>query len=107
MTKQDLEIGGEFYEVKLEMESICKEAGFEDFIVEPFDVYQGPMCVIGEYGSFFMIDRFTVIYQWDFKSDPLEIPSVLMYVIKEAIDKAQVKDSNFREQLTRTIKEYL
>jgi len=41
MFKEDLDKGGEYYEARLELEKLCKDAGVK-CTVKPFDVYQGP-----------------------------------------------------------------
>ena len=50
MSKSDLEKGGEWYEARLELESLCKKAGYK-CEVYPFDVYQGPYAFISGVGS--------------------------------------------------------
>jgi hypothetical protein len=50
MSASDLEQGGEWYEFRLELEGICKEAGFK-CQVKPFDQYQGPYAYIEGVGK--------------------------------------------------------
>ena len=50
MSKSDLEKGGEWYEARLELESLCKKAGYKGEVY-PFDVYQGPYAFISGIGS--------------------------------------------------------
>lgn len=41
MSKEDIEKGGDWYEVRKDLEKLCKDAGV-DCEVKPFDQYQGP-----------------------------------------------------------------
>lgn len=43
MTQQDIEKGGDWYELREMMENFAERAGF-DYQVKPFDQYQGPYC---------------------------------------------------------------
>lgn len=45
MSKRDIEKGGEYYEARLHLEKLCKDAGLK-CTVHPFDVYQGPFALL-------------------------------------------------------------
>jgi len=45
MTQEDIEKGGDYYDERIALESICKKAGV-DCKVKPFDTYQGPYALI-------------------------------------------------------------
>jgi hypothetical protein len=49
MGANELEKGGEWYDVRLKMEKIAKDAG-ADAVVKPFDQYQGPFAEISIHG---------------------------------------------------------
>lgn len=50
MTQTDLEKGGEFYEDRMYLENICKQAGVQCKVL-PFDVYQGPYALLKNGGK--------------------------------------------------------
>ena len=74
MTKDDIEEGGDWYEVRLAMEEVARDAGFEIKVI-PFDQNQGPEGMIlsgpNEGKSLFMIggDDWYDDSDWDSQED--------------------------------------
>lgn len=80
MTKEDLEVGGEFYEARLKLEEIVKKAG-HNCTVLPFDTYQGPYAQVfnkmhdKQLGTLWLglDDHEGFIYRPDSKEDGIEV----------------------------------
>lgn len=56
MSASELEPEGEWYEFRLELENLCKEAGLK-CQVKPFDQYQGPYGYIDGIGNLWGIQK--------------------------------------------------
>jgi hypothetical protein len=56
MSSQDLEPGGDWYEVRMELEDVCKDAGITCKVL-PFDQYQGPYAQLANGGRLWKTDE--------------------------------------------------
>lgn len=54
MIQKDIEKGGDYYDIRLMLEDICKRSGVKNFIVKPFDKYHGPVCYVEKLGKLWM-----------------------------------------------------
>ena len=57
MSKKDIEKGGDWYSVRLELEKFACKMGSKKFEVRHFDQYHGPYC--------FMVDLMGIIWKVD------------------------------------------
>lgn len=62
MTQEDIERNGAFYDHRLFLEGICKDAGIS-CKVKPFDAYQGPYALLKNGGKLWMLEDDGVFYE--------------------------------------------